>query len=315
MIEDIVEDGSSYDFFQAVRLINRLGGANGSSEKTVLKIRPDLNLDYPQSDITEINRLDDGKGYEILATFMGLYGVSSPLPGYFTEELLDDEWDEQFATREFFDVIHFHLYPLLYDAWLKYRFSLNAVERSSEKYWDILYSLMGLGAEFRQDKEFSARLLKYAGLFSHRTKSLLGLKTILNDFADGVDIDIEPCIERKVDINTNQRCCLGKANTTLSEDAVIGVQVGDRSGKYRIVLGPLTHEQFQHMKKESSLIQQLRKIIAHYLVQPLYYEIVLKLEAGAASPVQLGNPEQSSLGVNTWMIEKMNNETYDVCYI
>jgi len=250
---------------------------------------------------------------------MGLYGVASPLPGYFTEELLDDEWDEQYATREFFDVIHYHLYPLLYEAWSKYRFSLNAVEKGDDKYWDILYSIMGLSEEFREDKEFTARLLKYAGLFSQRTKSLLGLKTILCDFVDGVDVDIEPCIKRQVDIKTKQRCYLGENNSTLSEDAVIGMQVEDRSGKYRISLGPLTHQQFQTMNKQSSLIIQIRTIVSHYLVQPLDYEIVLNLQAGAASSAQLGNPKQSSLGENTWIIDsntsQQNKDTYSVCYI
>ncbi|HHO59242.1 MAG TPA: hypothetical protein ENJ64_03290, partial [Thiotrichales bacterium] len=142
VIDDILAEGSAFDFYQAIRLLDRLtpasvcrppvnmpaaeekprrqaktvrrqkktvsrGAGDAAGKLSSIRIRPELNLDYPQADIVAINALDDG-GYEILTTFMGLYGVSSPLPGFITEELLDDEWDEQNAAREFIDILHYH---------------------------------------------------------------------------------------------------------------------------------------------------------------------------------------------------------------
>ena len=90
---DILENAESYDFFQAVKLLKKISGSssNNTSRLSNIRFQPELSLDYPQSDISEIQKLDGDNQYQLTATFFGLYGVSSPLPGFYTEELLDDE--------------------------------------------------------------------------------------------------------------------------------------------------------------------------------------------------------------------------------
>ena len=272
-----------------------------------LKIRPELNLDYPESDIAEISRHNDGS-YEIIATFFGLYGISSPLPGFYTEELLDNEWDEREEAREFLDVIHQHLYPLLYSAWLKYRFSLNAIENNDSRYWEILYSLIGLGSEFRSNAPIANRLLRYAGILSQRPKTLVGLKTILNDCVADVAIDLDPNTTRQVEIVEHQRCLLGKQSNTLGEDGVIGQQVVDRAGKYTIKIGPLSHEQFTALLNDDEEVKFIREVVRLFLAHPLEYEILLELEPGAAMTACLGERNRSVLGRNIWMMQDTNTD-------
>jgi predicted component of type VI protein secretion system len=127
---DLLENGDSYDFYQAVKLLNKLVQSKPREQGLAprLLIQPELDLDYPKSDVARIRRDEESGNYELTARFFGLYGVSSPLPGFYTEELLDDEWDELGSRKAFFDVIHNHMYPLLYQAWLKYKFAHKVVE-------------------------------------------------------------------------------------------------------------------------------------------------------------------------------------------
>lgn len=312
LIDDIVENGEEYDFFQAVRLLNRLSKNQSADKVTELRIRPDLNLDYPSADIESISRLKDDKGYELITTFFGLYGVASPLPGFYTEELLDEEWEEREASRGFLDIIHQHIYPMLYQAWLKYRFSHNAIEFNDERYWEIIYSILGLPEEFREFGDYSGQFIKYAGIISQRPKTQLGLKTILSDYLGLIDVDVEPCVYRNVPIVEQQRCRLSQDNNILGDNSVVGEQVGDRSGKYIIRIGPLSSEQFQMILNDKKHVNFIKALNNIFMVQPLQCDIVLELGKGTAQPICLGESEYGNLGQSTWLVDPRNEKTFSV---
>jgi len=274
-----------------------------------LRIRPQLSLDYAQSDIERIEQRDDGKGYDIETTFFGLYGVASPLPGYYSEELLDEEYEDRDARRGFLDIIHQQLYPLLYQAWLKYRFAHNTVENEDQKYWEILFSLIGLSKPFRQAHDGFGQLLKYAGIINQRPKSQLGLKTILQDYLTPLAVDIEPCVQRRVMIPPHQKSQLGGHNNQLGSDCVLDECVQDRSGKLRIDIGPLDAQQFLQFTCESKAREFIQMVCRLFLAQPLLYDIQLTLQAGAIRPVCLGEQAFARLGQSCWLVDETNTQS------
>ena len=248
-------------------------------------------------------KFDEGNNqYQVTTSFFGLYGVSSPLPGFYTEELLDDEWDELGGRKAFFDIIHNHMYPLLYQAWLKYKYAHKQVEFEDARYAEIIFSLIGLGEAYRAKNEDYGYLLKYSGLLSQRSRSLTGLKTILKDHLGDLGLDIKPCVKRRVGIARQQRCFLGQQNTRLGGDAYIGKEVVDRGGKFSVEMGPVTAAQFKDIIQGRQLVDWIRKLLRLYLVQPLDYSITLLLEAGAETPVSLGDRASSVLGSNCWLL-------------
>jgi type VI secretion system protein ImpH len=307
-----LQNGDAYDFFQAIRLLGRLSTETNGSDDVLsgLRVHPELSLDYPQSDITWVRQRDAVSGYEIETTFFGLYGVSSPLPGFYTEELFDDDWEEDQSARGFLDIIHYRLYPLLYQAWLKYRFHLNAIEQSNAGYWEILFSLMGLSGEFRTGTRQSGRLLKYAGIISQHPKSQMGLQTILADLIGDIPLRIEPCVSRRVKIIPRQRCYLGQQNHQLSENCVLGEHVEDRSGKFRICLGPVDQDEFNRIAGDDDLMKTIRDVISLFLIKPLLFEIRLLLKPGAEKPARIGDPGSGVLGKNTWLGNSPDNQGY-----
>ena len=307
---DLLENGDSYDFYQAVKLLNKLVQSKPREQGLAprLLIQPELDLDYPKSDVARIGCDEESGNYELTARFFGLYGVSSPLPGFYTEELLDDEWDELGSRKAFFDVIHNHMYPLLYQAWLKYKFAHNVVEFEDARYEEIIFSLIGLGEAYRKQPGRYGYLLKYAGLLSQRSKSLSGLKTILRDHLGDIGIDIKPCVQRRVSIVRQQRCLLGQQHSTLGGDACIGKEVADRGGKFNVELGPLNAQQFSQMTIRGDTIDWIKDLLKLYLVQPLAYSITLLLEPGVEQPASLGDAEGSVLGNNCWLISSSNRE-------
>lgn len=275
----------------------------GAAQK--LRIQPELNLDYPGSDISDIS-LDETTGsYNITTTFFGLYGVSSPLPGFYTEELLDDEWDELSGRKHFFDVIHNHIYPLLYEAWLKYKFTSNIVEFENRKYAEIIFDLIGLEKAFRDKQASYDYLLKFSGLLSQRIKTQLGLKTLLQGYLGNIGVEINPCIEHKVSIVDKQQCLVAKQNVTLGVDACIGNEVASRNDMFSIEIGPLDAEQFVVFSQGGEIVKGIKNLINIYLVQPLEYDICLLLLPGAIKPASLGDRDSAQLGINCWFANQL----------
>lgn len=314
---DLLENGPEYDYFQAVRMIGLLANHKRREEGYTgdyrLRIRPELSFNYPTSDIAEIRQLDEETGFAITTTFLGLYGISSPLPAFFTEELLDDEWEDDEAPRGFLDVFHQHLYPLLYRAWVKYKFSHNAVEHGDESYWDILYNLIGLGSEdIKAAVSQPEQLLRYVGLLTEQRRSAVGLKTILEDLLNPLTVELVPCVERTVTIPEAQRLQLGVNHCTLGETAVVGMQVNDRTGRLIVKIGPLDAEQYVGLIADEKKLDLVRFIIKMYLMQPLDYEIVLALSPNTVKGVCLGDDMWSCLGADSWLFSSGNTETVEM---
>ncbi len=307
--EDLLENPEEYDFFQAVRLLSRLKEQQSAGMEdglASLTIKPELSLDYPEHDITSLEQNDEGD-FTLTTTFMGLYGISSPLPAFYTEELLDEEWDDGTVAKDFLDIIHRHTYPLLYEAWQKYRFGHQAVEQFDNRYWDILYSLVGLAdSEFRLLTDSPERFLPYLGLLGQRQKSALGLTTILRNVIGTDNVTIEPCVTRFVNIPAPQRMQLGSQHSELGSDTVLGGTIRDRLGQANIQISGITGETFQKFLNDREYTDFLWLTIDFYLVQPFDINFELVLQPGAIQPIGLGNRTWGSLGRDTWLNGEAN---------
>jgi len=244
---------------------------------------------------------------------MGLYGVSSPLPTFITEDLLDEEWDEQNSQRGFLDIFHHQLFPLLYQAWHKYRFSHNAVEAQNEAYWQIIFSLFGIGSEeFLKTVDNPYVLMRYAGILMQQPKSPMGLETILKDYLGDTTINIIPCVRRTVAITKDQQLHIGKQANTLGKDTMLGGEIDDLSGKFTISIGPMDEATFHTYFNRQETIVFIKQLCQFYLSLPLETDIKLIIEKESAKSSTLGGEQWSSLGYTTWLLADSNPETLEI---
>lgn len=314
---DLTENSAAYDYFQAIRMINLLGRdlSRHDNKNHKLNIKPKLSFDYPSSDIDNISIIEseEEKEFSITTTFMGLYGVSSPLPAYFTEELLDDEWDDIKAPKGFLDVIHQHLYPILFKAWLKYKFSHNAIERNDNNYWDLLFSLIGIGTkEAKSAIIFPERFIRYVGIISNRSRSATGLQAIIQDYLKDYHVEVISCVMRNVAIPEKQRLMLGANNCILGDDAVLGMSIIDRSGKFIVRIDASCNENLSLLKNNTKIIEFIKFIIKSYLIQPLEFDLIIGLSSDSVQGATLGNGEWSCLGHDSWLNMGDKVETVDM---
>lgn len=304
LLEELLAHGHQFSFVQVLRLARRyLQQHGGVTPPEVpwqdrVRIRPELSLAFPAADVAKVE--GDAAELRITATFLGLYGSASPLPTFFTEELLEEQAGDGSVLRHFFDVVHQRLYHLYFECWSKYNLLHQVVEDNSAAARQRLFCLIGLGEkELAESVPEAFSLLRYAGLLSQFPRSASGLQSLLRDSLQEPNIRILQNIHRRVPIPEDQRLRLGLSGCRLGVDAVLGSHMDDVMGKFRIAIGPLSWEDYNSLVPGTPRYLKLCRLVAFYLPDPLEYDLELILAAGQARPLRLGDPE-ARLGLNTW---------------
>jgi len=306
---DLLKHGYEFSFFQVLRLLRLFSqDSEGLEEKKAIeeekiRIRPELSLAFPASDVAGIEELTKGEGslFSVTATMLGLYGSSSPLPTFYTEDLLDEASEDMSVTRDFIDLFNHRLYLLLFRCWMKYREFLQIIEENNPKDLEKLFCLLGLGEkELRKDLPEAYSLIRYAGLFTQFPRSSWGLETMLQDALGGVPIEVIPCVKRRVKIPEDQRLFLGASGCSLGENSFLGEEIDDRMGKFRLQIGPLKSTEFHSLLPGNPNHHWLSLLTEFYLKDPLEYDLELILKEREAETICLGGPMWSKLGWDTW---------------
>lgn len=307
VIEDLLKNGSSYSFIQAIRLLvyylHVRGDELEGTMRRKIRVHPQLSLDFPGTDIVSIEqRATDPEKFFITATFLGLYGASSPLPTFYTEDLLDEASEDKSISRDFIDIINMPAYVLFFKCWAKYSFVYNLVESRRDDLLERLFCLLGFGSEkLRKDVVNPAWFLRYIGITTQMPRSAEGLRSLIADAIAEPSIAIEQCIPAMVEIPPDQRCMLGLRGNRLGEDASIGAFVSDSTGKFRIHAGPLPGAKFQDLLPGGENFALVGRFVHYYLDQPLDWDMEIEVRETEINPIGLGDTGSCRLGWNTWL--------------
>jgi type VI secretion system protein ImpH len=291
--------GSNFTFFQAYRLLRNQALLEGLDERAI-KVRPQLSLSFPENDIQGIT--ENESGYQITANFLGLYGVLSPLPTFYTEDLLDEQSSGNKAGREFLDVLNQGIYSMFFKAWLKTKPHLSLIEFDNKRTLEIFYSLVGFSHPEKYAKQPGIdTLLRFAGIFQQSPKSALGLQTILSGVYPEIEVKIVQLALRTLKIPEDQQCHLGLQAHALGFNTHLGQQIQTHTNNIKIEFNEVSEALFDQLQMGGHEHARVLFLVRSYLIDPLNIELVLRLKKGVAQKVKLGSKYWSSLGRDTWL--------------
>ena len=322
--ETLLREGHRFAFMQAVRLLNLFlatetrshadgrPGFRDTFRQDRIRVRPHLSLDFPGADIVEIEERSQGRKadplYLITAAFLGLYGASSPLPVFYTEDLLDEAREEGSVSRDFLDIINAPFYGLLFRSWIKYRLDIQVAETQDPLTVERLFCLMGMGGEaIRSSVDDDVARFRYIGLLSQRPRSAQGLETLLRDALSAAHLKVVPGIPRLARIPGDQLCRLGDSGNRLGVSCYLGRKVKDRTGRFRIRVGPLSWEQSREWLPGQARFRKLGGLIRFYLDQPLEWDLEVVLAEEDVRTTRIGDDAGDGLGWRSWLFAA---ETY-----
>jgi type VI secretion system protein ImpH len=276
--EQLWGEGYAFNFFQAVRLLQRLEpgrcpvGGPGPPAAEVVRFAAHLSLAFPPSQIYEIERA--GPVPRMVVAFMGLTGPSGVLPRHYTELLMrlekEADWAERRALRAWLDLFNHRLISLFYRAWEKYRFYIpyeRGEPRGDEPdaFTQSLLSLVGLGTPALRNRlrvstrevvegvrreRVAARLqdlalLYYSGYLAHRPRCAVALEALLRDYFQ-LPVQVRQFQGQWLLLGADNQSRLGEAAqaNALGVNVVAGERVWDVQCKIRVRIGPLRYHQF-----------------------------------------------------------------------
>jgi len=300
LTERLLATGERFSFFQANRLLRLLSAENALMPSDSLRTRPSLGLGFPNCDIQTIEQREN-ESYRITVNFLGLYGVTSPLPTHYTEDLLGQLADGFSVNREFLDIFAQSIYPIFYKAWLKPRASLRIVEYEDAPMLDIFYAFVGVPASTRDRNPSIGLLLQCGALFSQQVRSAAGLKAVIEACFSSPQVQVKQLQQVWVKIPEEQTFQLGMRACGLGQDSHVGGFCRSFSG-VTICLEQLERDVFGQFLPGGELYEQLLFLVDYYLIEPLPVRVELTLVDGAAEPAQLSGSRWGRLGRDTWLL-------------
>lgn len=299
-------------FFRAVWLLERLHpgsapvGGTGPARQEAVRLRPSTSLSFPTADVTGAERMEteDREFWRITTPLLGLYGVTSPLPSFYSEDILQEELrEESDPVRLFLDLVNHRLLALLYRAWSKYRWEFTYEPDASDETSRRLLGWLGLATPgMRETLGIPAeRLLRYAGAISQRPRSASLVSGVLADWFD-VPVRLAPCVARWVRIAEPDRSRLGHSGSTLGEDLVVGERILDRGGKCRIEIGPIDFDVYATLHPGGGDHAALHELTDFMLPDRLAFDLRFQVRAQTVPALRLTSDEDAlQLGWSTWI--------------
>jgi type VI secretion system protein ImpH len=307
----LAEDPTSFEFFQAVRVLERLYpgrrpvGTFSHPSEEVARFTVNPSTGFPASEIQQLG-LDGTAQPRMTVNFMGMTGPEGVLPYCYSLFVSERVRERDTALRDFLDLFHHRIISLFYRAWEKYRFAVSYERDQHDRLTQHLKDLVGLGEPGLQGR-LGIRddaVLFYTGLLGPQQRSAAALEQLIADYF-GVHAEVEQFVGGWYTLAASTECTLGEegdASEQLGWGAVAGEEVWDPQARVRLRLGPLTRQQYEDFLPRGSAHESLRTLTRFFSGEQFDFEVQLVLARDEVPPVVLGGDAPASpLGWCSWI--------------
>ena len=185
------------------------------------------------------------------------------------------------------------------------------------------------GAPITRTEIGDQTLRHFSGHFAQTHRNPANLSRMLADYF-GIAVTIVPFIGQWVALPPEFQTCLqprlrslggpnapafatrssSRPDAKLGENAVVGSRTWEVQGRFRVRLGPLSFEQFQHYLPVGGSFRAMAQLVRLYVGGTLDFDIQPTLEGPEAPWCQFGakGPRSPRLGWNTWLRNKAFQE-------
>ncbi|MDQ0454589.1 type VI secretion system protein ImpH [Rhizobium paknamense] len=237
--------------------------------------------------------------------FAALVGPLGALPPQYNDLLLKQERSRARAFSSFLALFSARFAELFVAANEKYRLArrLRWSPREATGFRTAILSLAGFGTAQLVEKAGVPEdvLLRFAGFFADRTRNGANLAAMLQSFT-GLAVQIEQFRPRWVSIPPEELSQLGARNAPrLGVSAMAGSAVQDLAGGLRIVLGPVTYQDYLSLSPGSRRLREIFALSRAFLGNGYDIDVQVVLARDHIPFCQLGAPDMPArLGWNSW---------------
>lgn len=341
VIDELFRQPHRFEFFQAVRLLERWFASRPGAEENDLmarrlQFRNSMSMSFAPSEIEQFKPIRMGSAQpespdgfrregngrlevagdpaqierlEITPAFMSLLGAQGCLPIFYTElfqrreqRLRDD------SARAFLDMFLHRSTAMFYQAWRKHRLGVRYETNRRNEFLPQVLALAGVGQRPLRDRLQAAQggvsdeLLAFvSGLLQQRTVSAASLQQLLSLYFR-VPLQVTQFVGRWFVLPQAHQTRLGMGSAVLGTSALAGERVWQRDLRVGLQFGPLTLAHYRRFLPGSPAARALRELVSLMTGVGLEYQVRLQLRAADVRPIQLGAQHGARLGWESFLV-------------
>jgi len=311
LISDLEANAPLYSVFRAIHLAEILSKPSHPErdeekfDQAGLRFRPHEQYVFPPRDIRSFEDKDGTMTFVL--NFMGLYGIDSPLPRCYHEQVALQQnlhGAGNVPLQNFLDMFNNRLYWLYYQAWKKYRYYLQIKEEPHNRILDRLFAFIGFAPQKLKSGLSVPRFkwLRLSSILCNRIRNKEGLLLLLREFFPAVGFGLRQFVPSRARLRERPR--LGQAPRSgafrLSRYSIVGESTQDYMGRICLEVGPISYVEYLDFIPGSGNLALLRSLMDMYLNDGLEYDVRFIIRSRTIHRLALKD-RRPRLGVSYWM--------------
>lgn len=250
----------------------------------------------------EIANIGIEEGITKLQLFgLGVWGPQGAMPLHMSELVYSRSEQHDQTMVDFLDIFHHRALSLFYRAWFVAQDTASLDRAADERFSFYIASLVGMDPqELNSDiLPAHARLASSAHLI-REARNPEGLLGALQYYFE-VPARMEEFASQWIFLSPKDQSILGEADCAMSlgDGAILGDTVKDRQHKFKLILGPLTLQQYMRFSPWGQDLPVLREWVRNFIGFEYAWDTQLVLAASEVPHATLGGEHQ--LGYATWL--------------
>ncbi len=266
-------------------------GSTSQPGNDVVRLLPHPGMGFPASELRSVENSDDDPGTPpvVRTTFLGLYGVDSPLPGSYIDDIAQRREGHE-ALQGFLDIFNHRMLTQFYRIWRKYSYPATFAPGGTDNTSQSLLGLVGLGIQ-GTGKHIAtpvSRFLALLGVLRQPARTEEGVRALVRLLAPGTAVTVSPHCLRPVSV-AQPLGFTDDAGFVLDGNRPLGDEAMDASSQLLITLTTACPDEAQRWLPEGQLYQDLLVMLRVYLGWRYRARIRLCLETSLLAPPELGD--------------------------
>ncbi len=266
-------DLNRINFYRLCQLLEKLNpdrplmGSTSHPGDDPVRFAPHPGMGFPASELkaVEYDEEDDSIPPLIRATFMGMYGVDSPLPTAYLDDITQRREGHE-ALQGFLDIFSHRILTQFYRIWRKYSYPGTFESGGTDRISQSLLGLVGLGIPGTAEHIATpvSRFLSLLGVLQQPGKTQEGMQALVTLLAPDTTVQVSPYCLRPVEVSQ----LLGfydDDDFLLDGNMPLGDGVMDASSQLLIALYTENEQESQGWKPDGLLYQDFIVMLRVYL--------------------------------------------------
>lgn len=231
-----------------------------------VRFAPDPGMGFPASELKAIEYdEDDRKPPVVRATFLGMYGVDSPLPTAYLDDITQRREGHE-ALQGFLDIFSHRVLTQFYRIWRKHSYPATFEPGGSDSISQSLLGLVGLGIPGTAEHIATpvSRFLSLLGVLQQPGKTQEGIQALVSLLAPDTTVRVSPYCLRPVEIS-QPLGFYGDEDFLLDGNTPLGDEAMDASSQLLIALSCDSEQEFRGWKPDGLLYQDFLVMLRVYL--------------------------------------------------